>query len=140
MVIKSKIYDKAEATTVQLRYQAQAKHIKWLMKEEDVDFDMNTDYYIDYEDQRVKDFLLKYRALFNTEPSQFAFQGYDSASYFINLCNRYGDRWTEMVDNAPQAMLQSTFRCKKIDENGGYINNGIRRIIYDDGWSVYELK
>ena len=45
-----------------------------------------------------------------------------------------------MVDNAPQAMLQSTFRCKKIDENGGYINNGIRRIIYDDGWSVYELK
>ena len=97
-------------------------------------------YYIDYEDQRVKDFLLKYRALFNTEPSQFAFQGYDIASYFINLCNRYGDRWTEMVDNAPQAMLQSTFRCKKIDENGGYINNGIRRIIYDDGWSVYELK
>ena len=97
-------------------------------------------YYIDYEDQRVKDFLLKYRALFNTEPSQFAFQGYDIASYFINLCNRYGDRWTEMVDKAPQAMLQSTFRCKKIDENGGYINNGIRRIIYDDGWSVYELK
>lgn len=97
-------------------------------------------YYIDYEDQRVKDFLLKYRALFNTEPSQFAFQGYDIASYFINLCNRYGDRWTEMVDNAPQAMLQSTFRCRKIDENAGYVNNGVRRIIYDDGWSVYELK
>lgn len=37
MGIKSKIYDKAEATTVQLRYQAQAKYIKWLMKEEDVD-------------------------------------------------------------------------------------------------------
>ena len=37
MGIKSKIYDKAEATTVQLRYQAQCKFIKWLMKEEDVD-------------------------------------------------------------------------------------------------------
>ena len=97
-------------------------------------------YYIDYDDQRVKDFLLKYRALFNTEPSQFAFQGYDIASYFINLCSRYGDRWPEMVGNAPQAMLQSTFRCRKADEDGGYINNGIRRIVYDNGWSVYEVK
>jgi len=97
-------------------------------------------YYIDYDDQRVKDFLLKYRALFNTEPSQFAFQGYDIATYFINLCNRYGDRWPEMVGNAPQAMLQSTFRCRKTDEDGGYINNGIRRIVYGNGWSVYEVK
>ena len=97
-------------------------------------------YYIDYEDQRVKDFLLKYRALFNTEPSQFAFQGYDIASYFINLCSRYGERWPEMVGNAPQAMLQSTFRCRKTDEDGGYINDGIRRIVYDSGWSVYEMK
>lgn len=40
MGIKSKIYDKAEATTVQLRYQAQARYIKWLMKEEDVDAEM----------------------------------------------------------------------------------------------------
>lgn len=97
-------------------------------------------YYIDYDDQRVKDFLLKYRALFNTEPSQFAFQGYDIATYFINLCSRYGDRWPEMLCNAPQAMLQSTFKCKKIDENGGHLNNGIRRIVYDNGWSVYEVK
>ena len=97
-------------------------------------------YYIDYDDQRVKDFLLKYRALYNTEPSQFAFQGYDIASYFINLCSRYGEKWPEMVGNAPQAMLQSTFRCRKTDEDGGYINDGIRRIVYDDGWSVYELK
>jgi hypothetical protein len=37
-------------------------------------------YYIDYDDPRVKNFLLKYRALFNTEPRQFAFQGYDIAS------------------------------------------------------------
>jgi hypothetical protein len=88
----------------------------------------------------VKDFLLKYRALFNTEPSQFAFQGYDIASYFINLCSRYGDRWPEMVGNAPQAMLQSTFRCRKTNEDSGYINNGIRRIVYDEGWSVYQVK
>lgn len=97
-------------------------------------------YYIDYEDQRVKDFLLKYRALYNTEPSQFAFQGYDIASYFINLCSRYGDRWPDMVGNAPQAMLQSTFKCRKTSEDSGYINDGVRRIVYDKGWNVYEVK
>ncbi len=96
-------------------------------------------YYIDYEDQRVKDFLLKYRALFNTEPSQFAFQGYDIASYFMNLCSRYGNRWTEMIDKAPQAMLQSTFKCRKDSIDGGFVNNGIRRIVYGEGWSVYEM-
>ena len=96
-------------------------------------------YYIDYEDQRVKDFLLKYRALFNTEPSQFAFQGYDIASYFMNLCSRYGNRWTEMIHKAPQAMLQSTFKCRKDSIDGGFVNNGIRRIVYGEGWSVYEM-
>ena len=88
----------------------------------------------------MKDFLLKYRALYNAEPSQFAFQGYDIASYFINLCSRYGDRWPEMVDKAPQAMLQSTFRCRKDGEEGGYVNNGIRRIVYGPEWSVYEVR
>jgi len=105
-----------------------------------VNMHVSLTYYIDYDDQRVRDFLLKYRALFNTEPSQFAFQGYDMATYFINLCSRYGDRWPAMVSEAPQAMLQSTFRFKRDAEEEGYINNGIRRLIYDEGWSVYEAK
>lgn len=96
-------------------------------------------YYIDYEDPRVREFLLKYRALYNTEPSQFAFQGYDITSYFINLCSRYGEKWMEKIGDAPQAMLQSTFRCRKANE-GGYVNNGVRRIVYEDGWKVSEIK
>ena len=37
MGIKSKIEDKAQETTDTLQFQAQARYIKWLMKEEDVD-------------------------------------------------------------------------------------------------------
>ena len=37
MKIRDKTEEKAEAMTVQLRYQAQAKFIKWLMKEEECD-------------------------------------------------------------------------------------------------------
>ena len=96
-------------------------------------------YYIDYDDPRVMDFLLKYRALFNTEPTQFAFQGYDLARYFANLCGRYGKKWHSRLDQTDMSMLQSTFRFRPSEE-GGYVNQGVRRIIYSDDWSVLKVK
>ena len=90
-------------------------------------------YYIDYDNPDVKLFIKKYRALFNTEPTQFAFQGYDVAKYFLSLCAKYGDTWMEHIDDT--AMLQSTFDLQPT-ENGGYINGGIRRIIYGPEYSV----
>ena len=96
-------------------------------------------YYIDYDDPRVMDFLLKYRALFNTEPTQFAFQGYDLARYFANLCGRYGRKWDSRLDQTDMSMLQSTFRFRPSEE-GGYVNQGVRRIIYSDDWSVLKVK
>ena len=96
-------------------------------------------YYIDYDDPRVKSFLLKYRALYNTEPTQFAFQGYDMASYFIDLCSRYGERWAAKLDKTEKSMLQSTFRFDEV-EDGGYINYGVRRIVYGKDWSVNKIR
>ena len=96
-------------------------------------------YYINYEDQAVKDFLLKYRALYNTEPSQFAFQGYDIAHYFISLCHKYGKDWTDKLEESEKAMLQSTFKYLK-QGTGGYINNGVRRITYGPNWTITQVK
>lgn len=89
-------------------------------------------YYIDYNDAEVKQFVKKYRALFNTEPTQIAFQGYDVAKYFIGLCAKYGDGWMQHVEDAE--MLQSTFDIKP--SGNGYINEGIRRIVYGPEYSV----
>ena len=96
-------------------------------------------YLIDYDSQQVKDFLLKYRALYNTEPTQYAFQGYDIATYFIGMCGKYGPQWTRKMDDSQTQMLQSTFRYVPV-ENGGYVNQGIRRIIYGGNWSVTKTK
>lgn len=90
-------------------------------------------YYIDYENPEVKQFIKKYRALFQTEPTQFAFQGYDVAKYFLGLCAKYGDSWMQHVEDA--AMLQSTFDLQPT-ENGGYSNGGIRRIVYGSEYTV----
>lgn len=96
-------------------------------------------YYINYEDQSVKDFLLRYRALYNAEPSQFAFQGYDIASYFISLCNKYGKDWTARLEDSEKAMLQSTFKFVK-QGTGGYVNNGVRRITYGPKWTISQVR
>ncbi len=96
-------------------------------------------YYIDYEDQRVKNFLLRYRALFRTEPTQFAFQGYDVAKYFFEICSKYGAGWQFMLKNAKQDMLQSTFSYRQLPY-GGYANEGIRRIVYGKDYSVVKIR
>ena len=90
-------------------------------------------YYIDYDDPAVKTFIRKYRTLFKTEPTQFAFQGYDVGRYFMGLCAKYGEGWMNNAENA--SMLQSTFELKP-SVNAGYINGGIRRIVYGKGYSV----
>lgn len=100
---------------------------------------VSTGYYIDYEDPRVQEFLLKYRALFNAEPTQFAFQGYDLAKFFIGMTSKYGNRWMNKLEESDASMLQSTYRFRK-DGNGGYVNTGVRRIVYNEGWTVSKVR
>ena len=96
-------------------------------------------YYTDYESQDVKDFLLKYRALYNTEPNQFAFQGYDIAKYFIEICSKYGENWKEQLENYDRNTLQSSYKIRK-QAIGGYLNNGVRRIVYENGYGVRTIR
>lgn len=96
-------------------------------------------YFTDYNDPRVKSFLLKYRAFFNTEPSQFAYQGYDIASYFIEMCSKYGKNWPEHMSEEAKSMLQSSFKCMKSGD-GGYVNHGVRRIVYGKDWTISKVR
>lgn len=92
-------------------------------------------YSIDYDDVKVREFLLEYRAIFNAEPSQYAFQGYDIARWSIEMHNRYGSRWSENLDRHDKDMLQSYFKFRR-KEDGGWENEGVRRIKYEGLWKV----
>ena len=81
----------------------------------------------------------KYRALFNTEPTQFAYQGYDIASYFIELCSKYGKDWQNYLSHEEKSMLQSTFKCMQ-QGDGGYVNHGVRRIVYEKDWTISKIR
>ena len=101
-----------------------------------VSMHVSLSYYIDYGSPAVKDFLLAYRALFGTEPNQFAFQGYDLASYFIKVCADYGDAWIDHIENLDRnTLFQANFKFREAGD-GGLVNHGIRRIVYNPDFSV----
>ncbi len=95
-------------------------------------------YNIDYDDDRVKRFIMRYRAMFGTEPTQFAFQGYDLARYFIMMAAVHGKSWPEMLEKSGSEMMQSRTEFKRT-ENGSYVNKGIRRIIYGKDYTIINL-
>ena len=95
----------------------------------DASLHISTSYHADYSSPEVDRFVRAYRALFRTEPSQFAFQGYDTARYFVVRCARYGHAWTRRLDQERGAGLHTDFLFDT-DENGNHHNVAVRRIIF----------
>ncbi len=92
-------------------------------------------YYIDYENKDIIDFLLEYRALFGTEPTQFAYQGYDLASYFISETAKGGPFMNRIGNRGKEHLLQSDFKFVKSGDKG-YVNQGVRRVVYDKNFKI----
>lgn len=93
-------------------------------------------YYVDYDSPRVKSFVMRYRALFGTEPSPFAYQGYDTAWYFISsfATGESLRRRMERLGSGRVRVLQSDFRMVRTGE--GWANNAVRRVVYGDNYSI----
>ena len=96
-------------------------------------------YNIDYNDEETIAFLGKYRAMFGTEPTQFAFQGYDLTRYFAELIAKDKDNWTSILDDETTELLQSNVRFRSTD-SGSYINHGTRRAVYGKGYAITPIK
>ena len=87
---------------------------------------ISSSYFVDYSNPKVDAFVKAYRALFKTEPSQFAFQGYDTARYFI-------ERSTRGVRKAHG--LHTDFSLE-FDSNGNAANKAVRRIVYNKDFTT----
>ncbi len=97
-------------------------------------FHSSLSFHIDYNDARVMEFLKEYRALYNAEPSQTAFQGYDVMYYFASTCAKYGSDWATVLTVSNTPMLMSDFRFEK--SGAGYVRTAVRRIVYEPDFSV----
>jgi LysM repeat protein/ABC-type branched-subunit amino acid transport system substrate-binding protein len=88
--------------------------------------------FIDYDSDAVKDFVLKYRAQYGTEPSDFAFMGYDAALYHAMGLQVFGPGFTANYDYIQIPLLQSKYNLKRTDENSGFENNKVFILSYSD--------
>ncbi len=93
---------------------------------------------IDYDDPKVRQFLMEYRALFNTEPSQTAFQGYDTLYYFATMLHNHGGYMGAALTDTTVPGLMSDFRFTRV--GAGLVRTATRRAVYEPDCSVIYLK
>ena len=94
-------------------------------------------YYIDYQDADTHSFILRYRALYHTEPTAFAFSGYDITSFFISALRDLRSTFLYYIDYYTMQMTQGNFRFIKTEEGSGYVNIRTRDVEYRrDGTTV----
>jgi len=99
-----------------------------------------TSTYIDYQKQKVKDFIELYRINFVSEPNIYSFLGYDVAYFFMNALKNHGREFQNClmekdVENYKHGLM-SDFDFRRTCEKCGYENFGIFILEYQKDFSL----
>ncbi|MFV0553578.1 MAG: LysM peptidoglycan-binding domain-containing protein [Mangrovibacterium sp.] len=93
-------------------------------------------YYIDYASEAVNEFVKLYRENYYSEPSQFAFQGYDVTYYFMNMLFNFGNNISSAVVSYRPKLLQCDFNFKKLSPSAGWVNEGLFLLEYKPDYTI----
>ena len=99
-----------------------------LMKMHAIYFDDN---YVDYQNIRVESFICKFRNRYETEPTDYAYQGFDIGWYFLNALNAWGEYMMENLPDIKMPLLHTQYRFQRDSEESGYENTF---------WNIYQFK
>lgn len=102
----------------------------------DLNTHLSLQYFINYEEPKTKQFVTEFRYNFDTDPTQYAFQGYDIMSYFISVLDTYGKRFPVYLPRYSKSLLQSNVRLEKAPNHLGFTNSGVKNIHYSGNWSI----
>ncbi|MBP5397244.1 MAG: hypothetical protein J6Y32_01225 [Bacteroidales bacterium] len=95
---------------------------------------MSCTYHVDYSRPAVQRFLMKYRALYNTEPGAFAFQGFDLMKYMLLLKSGSPEGWEQKASSERLDLLQESFLLER--QGKGWVNAATRKVVYGPGYSI----
>ena len=98
-----------------------------------------TPFFIDYHHEDVKNFILKYRDTYKTEPNQMAIHAYDVGLYFLTAMMNYGIDFERCIYNYKVDLLQADYRFVKWYETSGYENVDVDIIKYYDGYNIFRI-
>lgn len=104
-------------------------------------------FWVDYHDERIADFMAKYRKHYFSEPSIFSKKGinygilgHDMTYYFLNALREHGRRFIlDLADYHPR-LVQGPYSFSRISGSGGYENSAIRFYQFQPDMSIEELE
>lgn len=95
--------------------------------------DMNaiyfSDFFVDYRDSEVKQFVQRFRSKYKAEPQQYAFEGYDVARYFLSALMRYGSDMIGCLPAFETPLLHVKYHFRDMGPDNGVENQS---------WSIYQ--
>lgn len=80
--------------------------------------------YIDFESEKVKEWINKFRSKFATEPDSYAFQANDIAWYYFTALNKNEMTYPINIQNVQWRGMAGGFEFEKTDE-GGFENKSV---------------
>ncbi len=96
-------------------------------------------FFVDYDDENVKNFLYRFRKEYKTEPSHYGFRGYDIMFYFLQALKNYGPDFHDCLPGMQTDLLQADFLFRRSGHRNGLENNGISIVRYDKDMNITRL-
>jgi hypothetical protein len=90
---------------------------------------ITSSYMVDYKSPAVISFIKKYRNVYNFEPGEYSFKGFDTGLYFGRLLAEHGVSFLKYIPREKYRGLQNSFSFVK-DEKLGYINISLLLLEY----------
>lgn len=81
-----------------------------------------TPFYVDYQNEQVKQFVERYRSVYFTEPTEAAFKGFDQILFFANQLDNNGAKMMNKIDGESFPVMHTTFKFVKQEDKSGYQN------------------
>lgn len=96
-------------------------------------------FFVDYHHEDVKNFVLKYRETYKTEPNQMAIHAYDVGLYFLSALKDYGESFDQCIYNYHIDLLQADYRFVKWYPDSGFENVNVDILKYYDGYNIVRI-
>jgi LysM repeat protein/ABC-type branched-subunit amino acid transport system substrate-binding protein len=80
--------------------------------------------YINFDSEKVKEWINKFRLKFATEPDNYAFQAYDLACYYFMALNKNGMNYPSNIQSVQYKGMAGGFEFEKTEE-GGFENKSV---------------
>jgi len=97
----------------------------------DLNLHLYSNSFIDYSDEDVKIYIKNFRLKYETEPNEYAFQGFDIGFYFFNALKKYGEYFDVCIPLFRVNSLQTEYYFNK-EGNDGYESSYLNIYKYED--------